>query len=208
MKHITRREIRMMQIFQRARIIAIVGASPRSERHSYTVTSYLHRTGYDVIPVRHDLQRVDGLKSYARLADIPAPVDVTVIYRRADAAPQFVGAAAAKGTEAIWLPPGVWTREAEEQAREHGVELFKDRCIEEDHRHVSKDSGHPERLGIHTRRRRGTYEDDRKNRETGGYTAGGGGGRQGGGGKRAVLDEKKMAGGKPSPRRGPRKKAK
>jgi predicted CoA-binding protein len=82
--------------------------------------------------VRPDLQQVDGLKSYAQLADIPVRLDPTVIFRRADAAPQFVAEAASKRVEAVWLPPGVWTRQAEEQAHEHHVLLIKDRCIEEE----------------------------------------------------------------------------
>jgi hypothetical protein len=85
------------------------------------------------------------------------------------------------------------------------VLLIKDRCIEEEHRHMSKSGGHPKRLGVHLSRRRRTYEDNRKDLEVKGYTAAGGGGGKGGGGKRAVLDEKKMVCGRPSPRKGPRK---
>ena len=207
MKHMTRQETLIMRLLSRARTIAVVGASPRPERHSHTVVAYLHGVGYDVIPVRPDLQPVDGLKSFARLADIPVQLDLAVIFRRADAAPLFVAEAASKRVEAVWLPPGVWTRQAELQAREHGLPLIKDRCIEEDHRHMSKESGHPARLGVHVSRRRRTYEDNRKNMEEEGYAASGGGGRKGGGGKRSVLDEKKMVRGRPSRRQGPRKRA-
>jgi predicted CoA-binding protein len=192
MTHMTREETLIIQLLNRARTIAVVGASPRPERHSHTVVSYLHRVGYDVIPVRPDLQEVDGLKSYARLADIPVQIDLAVIFRRPDAAPPFIAEAASKGAEAVWLPPGVWTREAEEQAREHDVLLIKDRCIEEEHRHMSKSGGRPKRLGVHLSRRRRTYEDNRKDLEVKGYTTAGGGGGKCGGGKRAVLDEKKM----------------
>jgi uncharacterized protein len=206
MKHMTRQKALIMQLLNRARTIAVVGASPRPQRHSHTVVSYLHRVGYDVIPVRPDLQQVDGLKSYARLADIPVQLDLTVIFRRAAAAPQFIGEAASKQVEAVWLPPGVWTRQAEDQARAHDVLLIKDRCIEEEHRHLSKDAGHPARLGVHVSRRRSEYEDNRQDLEVAGYTESGGGGRKGGGGKRSVLDEKKMVRGRPSPRQGPRRR--
>ena len=192
MRHMTRQEATIMQLLQRARTIVVVGASPRPERHSHSVVSYLHHAGYDVIPVRPDLQRVDGLKSYAQLSDVPVQVDLAVVFRRADAAPQFIAEAASKGVEAVWLPPGVWTRRAEGQGREHNVLLIKDRCIEEDHRHVWKDSGHPERLGVNLRGRRRADQQGRKQGEGEGYTAGGGGGRKGGGGKRTVLNEKKM----------------
>jgi uncharacterized protein len=110
MKHMTRQETTIMQLLQRARTIAVLGASPRPERHSHSVVSYLHRAGYDVIPIRPDLERVDGLKSYAQLSDVPVQVDLAVVFRRADAAPQFIAEAASKGVEAVWLPQGVWTR--------------------------------------------------------------------------------------------------
>jgi predicted CoA-binding protein len=207
MKHMTRQESLMMQLLSRARFIAVVGASPRPERHSRAVVAYLKRAGYDVIPVRPDLQQVEGVKSYARLSDIPVQIDIAVIFRRAEAAPPFVAEAASKKAEAVWLPPGVWSPEAEAQARAHDVTLIKERCIEEVHRHLSKDSGHPKKLGVHIRRRRGVYEDNRKDQETAGYTPAGGGGSRGGGGKRAVLDEKKMVRGRPSPRKGPRRRA-
>lgn len=153
-----------------------------------------------MIPVRPDLQQVDGLKSFACPADIPVQLDLAIIFRRAAAAPLFVAEAASKRVEAVCLPPGVWTRQAEKQAREHDLLLIKNRCIEEDHRHMSK-GGYPARLGIQLSRLRRTYEDNRKNMEEEGYAAGGGGGRKGGG-KRSVLDEKKIVRGRPSPRQG------
>ena len=54
----TREEALIMQLLNRARTIAVVGASPRPEQHSHTVVAYLHRVGYDVIPVRPDLQQM------------------------------------------------------------------------------------------------------------------------------------------------------
>lgn len=115
----TRQETLIMRLLSRARTIAVVSASPRAQRHSHTVVAHLHRVGYDVIPVRPDLQKSDGLKSFARLADIPVQLDLAVLFRRADAAPRFVAEAASKRVEAVWLPPGVWTPQAELQAREH-----------------------------------------------------------------------------------------
>jgi CoA binding protein len=98
MKHMTRQQVVIMQLLNRTRTIAVVGASPRPERHSHTVVSYLHRVGYDVIPVRLDLQPVDGLKSYAQLADIPVQLDLAVIFRRADAVPTvYCGGSREKG---------------------------------------------------------------------------------------------------------------
>lgn len=207
MPHMDRQEALVMRLLNRARAIAVVGASPLPARHSHAVALYLHHAGYDVIPVRPDLRPVDRLKSYAKLQDIPGPIDIAVIFRRADAAPPFIPEAAAKGAEAVWLPPGVWSPAAARAAAASGVELIKDRCIEEEHRHLARAGGHPKKTGVHISRRHPVYEDNRKNPEEAGYVEAGGGGHKGGGGKRAVLDEKKMVRGKPSPRKGPLKPA-
>jgi predicted CoA-binding protein len=205
MKHLTRDEVALQQLLQRARTVAVVGASPRPKRHSHQVCRYLHDQGYDVIPVRPDRADVAGLPSYAQLSDVPGSVDIVVVFRNAAAAPEHIRQAADKTPEAIWLPPGVWSRACDDEGARAGVTLVVDACIEEEHRHGSRVPGHPRKLGVHRSRRKRAYSDNRKRPEEDGYVAGGGGGHAGGGGVRAVLDEKKMAGGRPSPRRGLRK---
>ena len=202
MKHLTRDEVAIQQLLQRARIVAIIGASPRPERHSNEVCRYLHDQGYEVILVRPDRADIAGLSSYAQLADVPGPIDIVVIFRNAAAVPGHIREVAPKGPEAVWLPPGVSSREAEDEAARLGVTLVADACIAEEHRHGSRAPGHPRKLGVHLRRRKGEYTDNRKHPEEAGYVAGGGGGHAGGGGVRAALDEKKMVAGRPSPRKG------
>ena len=43
-------------------------------------------------------------------------VDLVIIFRRPAAAPMHVREAAAKRVDAVWLPLGVWSGEAEEEA--------------------------------------------------------------------------------------------
>jgi predicted CoA-binding protein len=65
-----RMEGRIEGLLRRTRTVAVVGASPRSVRHSHDVVHYLHEAGYDVIPVRSDRSRVCGIATYARLEDV------------------------------------------------------------------------------------------------------------------------------------------
>lgn len=199
----TRGEVNCRHLLQRARTVAIVGASPREERHSNTVVEYLRSAGYDVLPVHPDGGHVAGIAAYRRLADIPGAVDLVVIFRRPEAVPAHIEEAAAKHVEAVWLQPGCWSLDAERAAKRHGVTLVKERCVAEAHRHLSQPSGHPTKWGVHVRRRKPVYEDNRQRSGTAGYTAEGGGGHSAGGGVRSVLDEKKMVKGAPSRRRGP-----
>ena len=152
--------------------------------------------------MRPDLADVAGMKSYEKLPDVPGPVDIVVLFRNAPWAPDHIRETAVKAPEAVWLPPGVWSRACDDAAAQLGITLVMESCIEEEHRHASRAPGHPTKLGVHVRRGRSTYEDNRKHPEDAGYVAGGGGGASGGGGVRAVLDEKKMMTGRPSPRSG------
>ena len=202
MKHMTREEALKRRVLQRARTVAIIGASPNPARHSHTVAMYLKTAGYDVVPIRPDGIEVAGLPAYARLADVPGPVDLVVIFRRLGAVPAHIGEAVAKQVETVWLPPGVWSREAEAAAHRHAVTLIKECCIAVEHRHLSHPSGHPTKWGVHVRRRKLVYEDNRRRPDDAGYVAGGGGGHAAGGGVRAIADEKKMMKGAPSRRSG------
>jgi predicted CoA-binding protein len=195
----------MRRVLQRARTIAIIGASPSPERHSHAVTRYLADDGYDVIPVRPDRSDVAGLAAYASLAEIPGAVDLVVVFRTPSAVPAHMEEAAAKGAEVVWLAPGAWSPAADEAARQHDLTLIKERCVMEEHRHLSQRSGHPKKWGVHVRRRKPVYQDNRARLDDGGYARRGGGGHVAGGGGRSVLDEKKMVAGAPSRRSRPMK---
>jgi uncharacterized protein len=117
MKHMDQEEALIEGLLRKTRTIAIIGASPRPVRHSGQVVSYLHKVGYDVIPVRPDRIPVAELPTFRKLGDIAGPVDLVVIFRRPDAVPTHIREAAAKGAKGVWLPPGTWSRAAGEEAQ-------------------------------------------------------------------------------------------
>src|SRR5258705_11107939 len=129
MRHMNREEALVQRLLTRTRTIAVIGASPKRTRHSNQVVSYLHQAGYDVIPVRPDRAQVGGLPTYARLDDVAGPVDLVVIFRRPEAVTVHIREAAAKGAEAVWLPPGAWRPETEEEARCHDLQGVQDRFV-------------------------------------------------------------------------------
>jgi predicted CoA-binding protein len=149
-------------VLRESRVIAVIGASPRAERHSRQVVAYLHRAGYDVIPVRPDRATVEGLPTFAHLDDVGGSVDLVLIYRRPDAVVGHIREAAEKRAYAVWLPPGTWSRAAQEELQRHQLTVVKDRCPIEAHEHVAGalgeyGSGHPDEIGVHVRRRRDSH---------------------------------------------------
>jgi predicted CoA-binding protein len=153
MKHMNREELLIEGLLRKTRTIAVIGASPRPGRHSGEVVAYLHKVGYDVIPVRPDRMTVAELPTFARLDDTGGPVDLVVIFRRPEAVPAHIVEAAAKRATAVWLPPGTWSRAALEEANRHELVVVKDRCILDEHRHLfgaigEPSAGHPRKLGV------------------------------------------------------------
>ncbi len=59
--------------------IAVIGISPKEDRPSYIVASYLKSKGYRVIPVRPDGEEILGEKVYHSLSEIPKEISVDVV---------------------------------------------------------------------------------------------------------------------------------
>src|SRR3954451_21452501 len=99
----------LRDVLSGVRTIAVVGASPRAHRPSHGVMRYLQRQGYRVIPVNPFAagDTILGERSYARLADLPEPVDMVDIFRCSELAGGAVDDAIAVGAKAIWLQLGV-----------------------------------------------------------------------------------------------------
>src|ERR1700728_23122 len=70
-------------ILNTVKTIAMVGASEKENRPSYFAFKYLQERGYKMIPVNpgHAGEDMLGQRIYARLADIPEPVDMIDIFR-------------------------------------------------------------------------------------------------------------------------------
>src|SRR3974390_597897 len=70
-------------ILNEVKTIAMVGISPKDNRPSYFAFKYLLERGYRMIPVNPGQagERILGQKVYAKLADIPEPVDMVDIFR-------------------------------------------------------------------------------------------------------------------------------
>src|ERR1700683_4610282 len=70
-------------ILNTVKTIAMVGASEKENRPSYFAFKYLLERGYKMIPVNpgHAGEEMLGQRIYARLADIPEPVDMIDIFQ-------------------------------------------------------------------------------------------------------------------------------
>ena len=119
----------LRRILTAARTIAVVGASSRPERPSYGVFRRLQTAGYRVVPVNPFERAVHGEKAYPTLADVPGPVDIVDVFRRAEETPAVADAAVAIHARVLWLQLGVVNEEAARRARAGGLTVVMDECI-------------------------------------------------------------------------------
>ena len=120
-------------LLKRVRTIAVIGLSPNPARPSHRVSEAMQRFGFRIIPVLPAVEAVLGEPAYARLQDVPVPVELVNVFR----APRFVNGVVDEciefGVPALWLQDGVVDRVAAARARHAGIFVVMDRCIYRDY---------------------------------------------------------------------------
>lgn len=109
--------------------IAVVGLSDNPERVSYMVSEAMQAKGYTIIPVNPNADTILGQKSYAKLSDIPVPVDIVNVFRRSEHTPLVAEEAVSIGAKTLWLQLGILNEEAGKIAASGGLNVIMDRCI-------------------------------------------------------------------------------
>lgn len=123
----------LRRILQRDRTIAVVGLSAEWHRPSFFAAKYLQDHGYRIVPVNPKYPEILGEKSYARLEDIPFPVDMVDVFRKEVDIPPVAKSAVAIGAKCLWQQLGLKSEEADRIATEAGMDSIWDRCVKIEH---------------------------------------------------------------------------
>jgi len=128
----------LKDILTGCKTVAVVGISPKEDRPSYIVASYLKSKGYRIIPVRPNGDTILGEKVYQNLIEIPKEikVDVVDIFRRSEDIPPIVDEAIQRGAKVVWMQEGVIHEEAGKKAEEVGLKVVMDRCMKKEHQRL------------------------------------------------------------------------
>src|SRR5437763_366611 len=139
-------------ILNTAKTIAMVGISPKDNRPSYFAFKYLQERGYRMIPVNPGQAGKDilGQKVYAKLSEIPEPIDMVDIFRASQFASAVVDEALAMTPrpQVIWMQLGVRDDEAAAKAEAAGIKVVMNRCPKIEYGRLSSEIGW---MGVNSR---------------------------------------------------------
>jgi predicted CoA-binding protein len=119
-------------ILNTVKTIAMVGISPKDNRPSYFAFKYLQDRGYRMIPVNPGQagKEILGQKVYAKLSDIPGPIDMIDIFRASQHVPAIVDEALALNPlpQVVWMQLTVRNDDAAAKAEAAGLKVVMNRC--------------------------------------------------------------------------------
>ena len=132
MNHDTYPDSYIRGILNTVKTIAMVGFSPNESRPSYFVFKYLIERGYRVIPINpgHAGKEILGQKVYAKLSDVPEPIDMVDIFRASQFVMPIVEEALklSPKPQVIWMQLTIRNDAAAKLAEDAGLKVVMNRC--------------------------------------------------------------------------------
>ncbi len=116
--------------------IAVVGMSRHPVKAAHFVPKYLSEQGFDITPVNPTTNEILGKKCYPDISSVQDPIDIVDIFRPSEQVLLVVQNAIKKKPKVIWLQEGIHNEEAENLAREHGIDIVFNRCMLAEHQRL------------------------------------------------------------------------
>jgi predicted CoA-binding protein len=126
---------RIEAILRTSRRIAVVGLSPKPERPSHGVASYLKNSGYTIIPVRPTGTTILGepVQPNLRAAAATGPIDIVNIFRRPEFVPALLDDLLVVRPRLVWMQMGIRHELTARRLEAEGIAVVMDRCLAVDH---------------------------------------------------------------------------
>jgi predicted CoA-binding protein len=130
-------------ILDTVKTVAVVGASHGDDKPSMFVVKYLTDRGYRVFPINPGRagKLVAGVPAYARLRDVPEPLDMIDVFRRADRVDGVLDEALALSPrpKVFWMQLGVRNEEVAARAEAAGMTVIMNRCPKIEYGRLSRE---------------------------------------------------------------------
>ena len=116
--------------------VAVIGISRSKSKAAHFVPKYLSEQGFDITPINPTTNEILGKKCYPNISSIQHAIDVIDIFRPSEQVLSVIQDAIKKNPKVIWLQDGIHNEEAENLAREHGIDVVFNRCMLAEHQRL------------------------------------------------------------------------
>lgn len=122
----------IINLLQRVKTIALIGASANPLRPSFEVMEFLIAHGYQVFPVNPALKdkTIQNIKVYGSLSDITQPIDMVDVFRRSEAVREILDETLNLSIRPLvfWTQIGVYDGDAAHIAADNGMRVVMNKC--------------------------------------------------------------------------------
>ena len=116
--------------------VAVIGMSRSKSKAAHFVPKYLLENGFDIIPINPNSNEILNRKCYKEITEVDGEIDIVDVFRPSEDVLPFVKEAIKKNPKVIWLQEGIHNEEAENLAREHGIDVVFNRCMLAEHQRL------------------------------------------------------------------------
>ena len=116
--------------------VAVICISRSESKAAHFVPKYLSENGFDIIPVNPNSNEILSKKCYKEITEVEGDIDIVDVFRPSEDVLPFVRDAIKKNPKVIWLQEGIHNEEAENLAREHGIDVVFNRCMLAEHQRL------------------------------------------------------------------------
>ena len=125
------------------RRIAVLGIKPETHaaQPAHMIPAYLHRMGYEVIPVPvyyPDVAEILGRPVLRAVAGIKGRVDVLNVVRKAEDLPPHLPDILEARPRTVWLQTGIRDDAFAESLLRGGINVVQDECLMVEHRRLAR----------------------------------------------------------------------
>ncbi len=106
-------------------IVAVLGASPKSDRYGYRAMQMLQEYGHRAIPVNPAFPEILGEKCYGSISEVPDKIDTATLYLGKARSDPLIDQILGANPRRIIFNPGAENPEMAAQAQARGIEVIE-----------------------------------------------------------------------------------
>ena len=116
--------------------VAIIGMSKYEEKAAHFVPKYLLENGYEITPVNPTAEEILDKKCYTEVTEIPYDIDIVDVFRPSHDVHSIINGIVKKKPKVMWLQEGIHNSDAEDLARNAGIDVVYNRCMLAEHQRL------------------------------------------------------------------------